>query len=195
MTQLPPLVDTVATREVLHRVAEDVMAAEQFAAIHKLGLQATGTGFATRWFPADDGERRLVVAGSELVRETRASSVREPIAGLDPRAAEVLYAWWQLGDRTLADVVLAAGEKVSPIVLWPEHFDIAVTVTLASGASVNLGFSPGDDFSPEPYAYVGPWEPAVGPFWNAPFGAYRTYREIQSADAASFLADGLAQLR
>ncbi len=183
---LPPLVDTVSTREVLHRLAEDVLAAEQFAANHELALHSTPDGFATGWFPAEDGERRLSVAGSDLVRETRSSSTREPIEGIDPAAAAVLYAWWQLGDQ-----VLAAVADASPVILWPEHFDIGVTV----GELTNLGFSPGDDFSPEPYVYVGPWQPRTGPFWNAPFGAYRTYTEIETSDAAAFLAEGLAQLR
>jgi hypothetical protein len=183
---LPPLVDTVSTRTVLHRLAEDVLAAEQFAANHELALHSTTDGFATGWFPAEDGELRISVAGSDLVRSTRSSSTRMPIEGVDPDAAAVLYAWWQLGDR-----MLGAVDGASPVILWPEHFDIGVTV----GDVVNLGFSPGDEFSPEPYVYVGPWVARTGPFWNAPFGAYRTYTEIQSSDAAVFLAEGLAQLR
>jgi hypothetical protein len=34
--------------------------------------------------------------------------------------------------------------------------------------------SPGDDFSAEPYLYVGPWgadRPGDAGYWNAPFGA------------------------
>ena len=50
-------------------------------------------------------------------------------------------------------------------ILWPEHFDVGITV-----ARVNYGLSPGDAAIDEPYAYVGPWEPASyeGAFWNAP---------------------------
>ena len=61
--------------------------------------------------------------------------------------------------------MLAPAER--PI-LWPEHFDVGITV-----ARVNYGLSPGDAAIDEPYAYVGPWEPASyeGAFWNAPFGA------------------------
>jgi hypothetical protein len=51
-------------------------------------------------------------------------------------------------------------------VLWPEHFDVAVTVD-----EVNYGISPGDAEHPLPYAYVGPWTPRAGAFWNEPFGA------------------------
>jgi len=54
-------------------------------------------------------------------------------------------------------------------VLWPEHFDLAITLD-----AVNYGVSPGDDHIGEPYAYVGPWERKTGPFWDQPFGAART---------------------
>ena len=43
-----------------------------------------------------------------------------------------------------------------------------------TAAQVNLGFSPGDAFSDDPYVYVGPWGPARpgdDGYWNAPFGA------------------------
>ncbi|ETK32290.1 hypothetical protein [Microbispora sp. ATCC PTA-5024] len=63
-------------------------------------------------------------------------------------------------------------------VLWPEHFDLAVTLD-----EVNYGISPGDGHLPEPYAYVGPWTPRTGPFWNAPFGASRPLRELGGAEA------------
>jgi hypothetical protein len=36
-------------------------------------------------------------------------------------------------------------------VLWPEHFDIGITID-----AVNYGASRGDDHIAEPYAYVGP---------------------------------------
>ena len=41
---------------------------------------------------------------------------------------------------------------------------------------VNYGVSPGDEFHPLPYAYVGPWTSRIGPFWNAPFGAFMALR-------------------
>jgi hypothetical protein len=47
---------------------------------------------------------------------------------------------------------------------------------------VNYGGSAGDDFSPEPYAYVGPWQARTGPFWNAPFGTLRPAAALGSAD-------------
>ncbi|HEX2118222.1 MAG TPA: hypothetical protein VHF91_03495, partial [Acidimicrobiales bacterium] len=81
--------------------------------------------------------------------------------------------------------------------LWPEHFDLAVTVELEGGAKVNVGFSPGDSFSDQPYAYVGPHDTAglQDPYWNAPFGAYLPYSGIASTEAAlAFIDDGLGRL-
>jgi hypothetical protein len=75
-------------------------------------------------------------------------------------------------------------------VLWPEHFDLGVTV-----AEVNYGVSPGDSFLEVPYAYVGPWslDDVQGDFWNAPFGAARPVAGL--ADLGGFFAEGAAQLR
>ena len=63
---------------------------------------------------------------------------------------------------------------------------------------VNLGFSAGDSFSAEPYAYVGPWDdrrPGDPAYWNAPFGAYVPRSKAGDADAcAAFVRAGLARL-
>src|SRR6266571_2907459 len=93
---LPPLVDTTATRETLHRLAEDVVAAEQHAANGELALGVTPGGFATGWFPlVTGGSIRLRVEGRFLARETESHAERELIDGpLDDEAAAVLYAWW-----------------------------------------------------------------------------------------------------
>ena len=191
--RLPPLVDVSSTRSALHTVAERI-AGEQFAANSELALASAPEGFATGPFPGDAGTTvRLRVAGAEMIREVDgAESSREEIAGVDRAAGAVLAAWWALGDRVLRALEPGA-DTISPVILWPEHFDIAVTVTTPDGHGLNLGFSPGDDFSSEPYVYAGPWTPMDGPFWNAPFGAYRRYTEIASGDAAgtatAFLAD------
>jgi hypothetical protein len=70
-------------------------------------------------------------------------------------------------------------------VLWPEHFDLGITVD-----RVNYGVSTGDEFLAVPYAYVGPWDSFSGPFWNAPFGAARPLIEI--ADVSEWFAEGAA---
>jgi hypothetical protein len=71
-------------------------------------------------------------------------------------------------------------------VLWPEHFDIGISV-----GEVNYGVSSGDHNVPEPYAYVGPWAPREGSFWNKPFGAARPLEDLPDANAvAAFFAEG-----
>ena len=79
-------------------------------------------------------------------------------------------------------------------VLWPEHFDVAVSV-----AEVNYGVSAGDGYHPTPYAYVGPWKPRTGSFWNAPFGAaYPLHPDHNCADLVTdiveFFEQGRAEL-
>jgi hypothetical protein len=179
---LPPLVDTIATRLTLHHLAEQVLSAEQVAANGEFRLDATPDGFATRWFSGPDQvTRRIQVAGIDLLRETNHGTTRVPIEGdIDIAAAAVLYAWWDLGTRTLTAVAATYGERSSDIVLYPEHFDVGSTLDLDTG-KLNLGFSPGDDFCAAPYVYAGPWETRTGEFWNAPFGAYRRYDEIDQA--------------
>ena len=62
--------------------------------------------------------------------------------------------------------------------LWPEHFDIGITM-----AEINYGVSPGDALIGEPYAYVGPWQVPAGAFWNQPFGAARPLGQLTSPQA------------
>lgn len=198
---LPPLVDTTPTRLTLHHLAERVLAAEQVAANGEFRLDAQPDGFSTRWFSAADGiNRRVRVQGAELVHETERDAIREPIAGdFDPAAAAVLYAWWDLGTSVLRAIAESLGTRSSDVVLYPEHFDIGSTVDLDRTGNLNLGFSPGDEFCPQPYVYAGPWEKRAGEFWNAPFGAYRRYDEFERATAASatraFLDQAMDTLR
>ncbi len=123
----------------------------------------------------------------------------------DPGTAGVLAAWYSIGWEVL-DVLLGEVDAVTTsatIQLWPEHFDAGTTVVLPSGEKVNLGFSPGDSFEAEPYAYVGPWSnerPGDPAFWNAPFGAVLRASDVMgTTDAAQgcrdFLAAGLRNAR
>jgi hypothetical protein len=92
---------------------------------------------------------------------------------------------------TRGDAALRAFAPGQTPVLWPEHFDVGVTVD-----DVNYGLSPGDSYLAEPYAYVGPPRATEGPggsFWNAPFGAARPLRELPDVDAVvRFFTDGRA---
>ena len=100
---------------------------------------------------------------------------------LDPAAATVLVRWLADGDAALR-----AFDPEQDPVLWPEHFDLAI-----SAGEVNYGVSLGDGFHATPYAYVGPWTTRDGAFWNAPFGAVRAARKFDDVAAiADFFATG-----
>lgn len=124
---------------------------------------------------------------------------------VDPAAADALAEWFSFGWATLDTTLAALGPAAEPTVvqLWPEHFDAAVDVATAPGNRVNLGASPGDGFSGQPYLYVGPWEPerpGDPAYWNAPFGAVLTYDQLLGAAdpaplAVAFLARGVELLR
>ena len=218
---LPPTF--AATRDGLHRLACYVIAPARKARTGRIGLRATGDGFGTP--PFADGPR-IVVRGAQLVVGDRTAAITtlragaalvgielvadpgvgadlppfEPDADLavDAAASLALGDWFAFGDAALARLAVE-GASVSEAQLWPEHFDLAVVVTMPGGAGVNVGFSPGDSYSPEPYAYVGPHDRALldDPFWNAPFGAVRTSSELAGDPAAAdaFLAAGLSRLR
>ena len=216
MADIDPAVLT-ATRESLHRVAEHLLAASYKRATGKITLEPGPGGFRTPRFP--DGTR-LGVDGADLVASHPAAERRQPLTTLaqaaafagvpagfpwtkhppatpfepeapltvDAAAAAALAGWFQLGQRVLKALAgELAAEKPSEPALWPEHFDLAITA-----GAVNYGFSPGDDAIGTPYVYVGPHElPAAGEFWNASFGAYRTWAEVPDADAAlAFLRSG-----
>jgi hypothetical protein len=108
---------------------------------------------------------------------------------LDPAAAALVHDWFA---RSAAALTAWAGERAADgptaAQLWPEHFDLALTV-----GEVNYGASPGDDAHAGPYAYVGPWgRPARGgEYWNEPFGASRPARDLRDPAAiVAFFREG-----
>ena len=101
---------------------------------------------------------------------------------LDPEAAQALRAALFRGDQALR----AFAPDATPV-LWPEHFDVGVTVD-----EVNYGVSPGDGYLGEPYMYVGPHKPRTGDFWNAPFGAALPLAATVE-EVAAFFAEGRKQ--
>jgi hypothetical protein len=159
---LPP--SFAATRDDLHRLAEQVVSPAR-KPDNEIALQRTPGGWGTPPFEWEGSVQQVRVDGDELVFERR-----EPL-GVDPEATARLADWYALGD----DVLRALGGE--PI-LWPEHFDIAIVI-----GEANYGFSPGDEHHPEPYAYVGPFDPVEGELWNATgfAGAELTYAELLAA--------------
>ena len=184
------------TRRSLHVVAELVLAGPQSRTSGTVRLSAAAGGFRTI------AEPDIRVEGGEVVRgATRiAINASTPAAlssalGVNAVApdtyhdgtgataeeelvvsavhAEALAEWFQAGQEAL----LALAPTEVPV-LWPEHFDNAITAD-----EINYGVSPGDSFSEVPYAYVGPWTPREGDFWNAPFGAFRTWTDLGGAAA------------
>ena len=197
----------VATRRVLHGIAEHLLAAHEFRTIGRIALLAREHGFSTLDLPPGTRPPRLELVGSSLLTaapdgevggEGSAVAVTGQSLGelaaavgvtfglpddapyraasgcgagdravLDPAALARLQAAWADGDAALRRLATEHRPQEPPEpVLWPEHFDVAVTLD-----EINYGVSPGDDYLPVPYAYVGPWQPRRGEFWNAPFGA------------------------
>ena len=123
------------------------------------------------------------VGRADVYHDTSGLAAGDPLI-VDAAELAGLLDWYAAGAAALADF---APDVVA--VLWPEHADLAITVD-----EVNYGLSPGDAFSPEPYAYVGPWAVPDGPFFDAPFGAVRTRSQAPDAAAvAAFFADGREQ--
>ena len=128
-------------------------------------------------------------------------STTEPMH-FPPDELALIFDWFVLGWRALDTVVseLPAEWTQSTVQLWPEHLDVGTSLDdgRGDGAGVNLGFSSGDAFSEEPYAYVGPWgpeRPGDPAFWNAPFGALATRSQAGDVPTCvAFLRSGLARL-
>lgn len=217
-----------ATRDSLRALACYVIAPFRKARMGRIGLRPTGDGFGT---PAFDDGTRVIVRGDRLLvepeRSTPITTLRAAAAfvgvdlsddpgvgrdippftphadlAVDASASLALGAWYRFGQRQLDRLDGAdLADDVSDMQLWPEHFDLAVTVDLAAGATT-IGFSPGDAYEPEPYVYVGPHdrEGLAGSYWNAPFGAILTHTQLRStrdADdlAAAFIENGLHLLQ
>jgi hypothetical protein len=193
-----------ATRRSLHGVAEQVLAGSQHRRTGEIALRVTAGGFETTTepdlsvtatvlssahgqFPLDGSTCRGLAEAAgvdvgppkDLYSDGSGVGIDEVLC-VDPSAAAVLLeALWR-GHQALTR--LAPTE--TPI-LWPEHFDVAITLD-----EVNYGVSPGDAHLGEPYAYVGPWTRRIGDFWNAPFGAARPMRELPGDALDHFLEQG-----
>ena len=205
--------DLARTRTSLHGIAELLLAGPQYAASGTIRLRAHSGGIATVADPD------LRVEGTDLVgahgryplrgsfaevgaaigitprrlddvySDVAPVGVDDPIA-IDPDQLTILMGAYAVGDAALRDFAPA----LTPV-LWPEHLDLAIAQD-----EVNYGVSPGDSLLPAPYAYVGPWKPRAGPFWNAPFGALYPLDPAHDVDAltsriADFFESGRSALK
>jgi hypothetical protein len=171
-------------------------------------VREVGTNASTARVTGSSLRELAAFAGVDLDSPFSAGEATPPVGAaeepLQLDAAELagLFEWFDLGWRVLDDIVCALGPEAAPttVQLWPEHFDVGTSVAAAGGGGrVNLGFSPGDAFSDEPYVYVGPWGPERpgddDGYWNAPFGAFMVRSHAGGAvGAAAFIREGLARL-
>ena len=200
-----------STRRQLRGVAESLIAGPQHRAAGTIRLAVRPDGFTGvavglavhgTTFIWPDGAAELAgpvgalaaAAGLTYGPPDGVYDVADPLPAdaeldLDPAAADLLYRSLYAGGSALKTVL----PEQHPV-LWPEHFDVAVVED-----EVNYGVSAGDDHHPGPYAYVGPWTPRTGAFWNAPFGALHalvTDRDADqlTADIAEFFTAGRHEL-
>jgi hypothetical protein len=192
----------VATRRQLRGVAESLIAGPQYRvagtirlAVRPAGFTGTALAVSVRGteFVWQDGHAPLVgpmgriaeaaglqpgppVGAYDIVDPLRADAVLD----IDAESAELIYRSLYAGGHALKQIL----PDQHPV-LWPEHFDVAVTQH-----EVNYGVSAGDSYHSMPYAYVGPWTPRTGPFWNAPFGAANP---LDPAGDIDQLADDIAK--
>jgi len=93
----------------------------------------------------------------------------------DRESFKELAGWFGAGWSALEE--LAARETGwAEVRCWPHHFDLGTLKALGS-ASIGAGFSPGDDWVPEPYFYVNPYgleQPPADPPTLAADGHWHT---------------------
>ena len=197
--------DLSATRRALHGVAELVLAGPEYRASQTIRLRPVQGGFATLRDPALRVENGNLVgshgsvpingrscadlaaamgvnvgAPADLYHDGSGVAPNEVLA-INPELAALIIDGFDMGDAALRQ--FAPDQSA---VLWPEHFDLSVTVD-----EVNYGVSPGDTYLDEPYAYVGPRTPREDPFFNAPFGAAQPLRALPTPAAlTTFFATG-----
>jgi hypothetical protein len=154
MDPIPPAF--AATRAALHAIAEQRVSPARAEVTGRIDLRATPGGFGT---PVFDLDREVRVDGAELVVTARGRETRERLEHVGEAAARWLGRYFAVALHTLTELARDMPREWAPTApkLWPEHFDYAIDAGLVRA---NYGFSPGDDERPEPYLYVGRWEPA-----------------------------------
>ncbi len=173
----------VATRRQLRGVAESLIVGPQYRASGTIRLAVRPGGFTGTVLPVSvqgmefvwqQGSAPLAgpagalaeAAGLDFGPPAGVYEIVDPLPAdavleIDPAAADLVHRSHYAGGHALKNVL----PEQHPV-LWPEHFDVAATEN-----DVDYGVSAGDSYHPLPYAYVSPWTPRSGAFWNAPFGA------------------------
>jgi hypothetical protein len=191
------------TRASLHGIAELLLAGPQYRQHGTIRLRVLPGAIATIAAPdlrvdhlrvrsqdatvelrgatyAELGSRLGVIAGApEGLYEQGSGAQPSDRPVVDPDTAKALLEALDRGDQGLRQFA----PDQTPV-LWPEHFDVGITV-----GEVNYGVSLGDAFLDEPYMYVGPHKPRSGAFWNAPFGAAQPLAATIDG-VAEFFAEG-----
>lgn len=200
-TLAPPPETFGETRAALHALAEHVIAPARKAVDGRIRLRWLPGGFGTPRYGSDQQIRvdgaELIVAGGGACRRQPITSCRDAAgfvgvdrAGrpkealdVDEQASRWLGDFYAFALAVLED--LRGHVTADAPVLWPEHFDYAITAGDESrGSRANYGASPGDEHHHEPYLYVGPWREQTGALWNATgfAGAELTLSELVGAD-------------
>jgi hypothetical protein len=209
-----------ATLQSLHAVAEHVVSAAYFLGARHIGLRPAPRGFGTPVFGDDErvrvdatalvheraGEERrhelttLTDAAAFVGIPLGAPTVYTAVTALPPDAplsvdrdaALALGDWYALGSALIHDLRADhADASATDAQIWPEHFDLAFELgDEGAGTRANYGASPGDAGIPEPYLYVGPWDPArkTGALARFPFGGACTYSELRASGDAGVTA-------
>ncbi|MGW4354769.1 hypothetical protein ACWELJ_22070 [Nocardia sp. NPDC004582] len=194
------------TRESLHAVAEQLLAGPEYSRSKTIRLIPVPGGFATAQEPRLAVRADVLLLDDLPIGKLDGSTITElaAAAGVEPGMPEGVYTSRTTFDPNtplfvdarqsriltsaygLGDAALRALAPDRTPVLWPEHFDLGIDIN-----EVNYGVSPGDALIGEPYAYVGPWRPRTGDFWNQSFGASRTIAELGDLEALTeFFREG-----
>ncbi len=146
------------------------------------------------------GREGLQLGRPEYEIPPRGTAKEDPFRGTPAVALLEFEAWFENAAGVL-DGVAARDASATSVRCWPHHFDIATLLVLdpeigpAEGRSVGVGFSPGDETTPQPYWYVTPYpDPGTydlpdlpGGYWNTEgwFGAVLPGSEVVAAGSAA----------
>jgi hypothetical protein len=206
-----------ATRDALHALAEHVIAPARYYADQHIGLVCTPGGFGTPTFGDGERVRveglelvherpgttvRVAITTLQAAAQfvgvplgaprdvyTPATEcVPDATLAIDADGVRALAEWFDFASGLLGELrERYRMHTPTPVVLWPEHFDLACEFGGTEGAGrANYGAAVGDASIAEPYLYVGPWDQArrTGVFARCPFGAADSYSELLDATDA-----------